>query len=98
MGDPRDTRAIEAAHHNGAAVFLEPPLRNEAEVVADHEQQEQGNGERNAHGQRLHRAVRLSLVADQVDQRGGQAGNDDDEKGDDDESHVGTGRYKWNAV
>jgi len=66
-GNPRDTRAIGAAHTT-VAVFLKPALRNDAEVVADHEQQDRVTEARRARSAPS-RAVRLSPVADQVDQR-----------------------------
>ena len=66
--------------------FLEAGLRDDAEVMTEHQKQKQCHGKSDAHSQRLDGAVGFSLVADQIEHRRAETQDNDDEKGDDDES------------
>ena len=69
--------------------FLEAGLGDDAEVVTEHQKQKQYDGKSDAHSERLDGAVGFSLVADQIEHRRTETQDNDDEKGNDDDSHGG---------
>ena len=64
--------------------FLEAGLRDDAEIVTEHQQCKQRHGQSYAHGQCLDGAFGFSFVADQIIQRRSEAQENEDEKCDDD--------------
>lgn len=59
----------------------QPGLWDDSQVIAAHQQDKQGKRESNAHGQHFDGAVGLSLVLDEIVERAGKAGeNEDDEQ------------------
>src|SRR5450830_1697855 len=58
-----------------------------SQLVRQQDQQEQGNRKAHAHGQGLHGAVALALVAHQEKQGRAQAGQDQDKGNRDDDFH-----------
>ena len=59
----------------------QPGLRDDAEIIAPHQQDKKSERECNAYGKHFDRAIRLPFILDEVIQRAGQAGeNEDDEQ------------------
>ena len=67
--------------------FLEAGLRDDAEVMTEHQKHKQGQGQRDAHGQRLDGTVGFSFVADQIEHCRTETHDNDGKKGNDDDSH-----------
>ena len=65
--------------------------RDQPGGVGDHQQDEQGDGQGNPHGERLHRAWIVSPVANQEKQPGTQTGEDQEQHDGDDNFD----QHKW---
>lgn len=65
----------------------QPALRNETQVIAAHQQKEQGERKSHANGEHFDGALGLSLVLDQVVERAGEAGQDEDDEKQGNNSH-----------
>ncbi len=75
--------ASERREHSGVS----EPARNQAEVIAGHQQQEQGYRQAYAQRQGSDSALGLAAVGNQEKQRRPQAGEDQEHEYDDDDFH-----------
>lgn len=66
-------------------------LRDNTEVIAAHQQDKQGKGKHDAHGEHFDRAVGLSFVLDKIIEGAGEAGQYEDDK------QQGKDAHEWGA-